>query len=127
MPEVWLSKPRRLQRRRWTSALSIVNCKIEPAWLDPGIFGRESPVDVRAFGVQRGVPRGDLLAERRRVRNPAIKTVLLEAIELDLCHVEPASMHWREVELEFVEETIACSNASSVGPPQRGNADDHSP
>ena len=74
------------------------------AEFDSSIISRELPVDRRFVLISGTFPRGDLRTECRCVRNASIKAFCPQCTELDLCHVQPTPMFWREVEFELAEQ-----------------------
>jgi hypothetical protein len=58
-----------------------------------GALCSEHPLDARTCGIALSFPGGDLGDEPFRLGNAAVEALAAQHIDLDLHHVEPASVH----------------------------------
>src|SRR6266511_747439 len=85
-----------------TTSSSGLNCRVEVLELDPGILGREAPVDATTGSVACRLPGHDLPLQRQPISHPPIQALLRQHAQLDLGHVQPAAMLGCVVDLEPV-------------------------
>jgi tetratricopeptide (TPR) repeat protein len=74
------------------SSLSALSCWVQMLELDAGVLGGEPPVDPATGPVARRLPGCDLPFQGRLVGQAAVQTLLGQHGQLDLGHVQPASM-----------------------------------
>ncbi len=68
--------------------------------LFPGVHGGEPPIDGCLGLVSFGLQGSNLALEESRIANAAIQTLFAKDAELNLCHIEPASVLGSMVKLQ---------------------------
>src|SRR6266536_3227697 len=102
------------------SSSSGLNCRVEVLELDPGILGREAPVDATTGSVACRLPGHDLPLQRQPIGHPPIQALLRQHAQPDLGHVQPAAMLGRVVQLEPVGQPLGLSRLERLVQRRRG-------
>jgi hypothetical protein len=85
-----------------TSALLLLNRRVQALQLDAYIVGGEAPVDAPSGGVAPVLPGPPLLLEGRCVGDPSVEALPPEDAQLDFRHVQPTPVLRGVVDLQLV-------------------------